>query len=213
MTDPERQQILKMVEDGKVSAEEALKLMKALDADSDAAESIDSERTDTADSQEQTVVILPPGENAPSEGEPMVAELKSRARGYWQVIIWLGVLITVLGAYNLYHVYLSNGAGAWFFLALIPVLIGAWLLALAVGSRGKRWLYVDVQQVEKSGPRRILFALPLGFVSSLIGIGANFKGSPHGAMETLRQALANDGDPVLVKVDNEDGERVTIFIS
>ncbi len=216
MTDQERQAILQMVEDGKISAAEALTLIQALELAGDEEE--------TPASPPNVVDVLPEMEaaasgNAPLPEAPMDEELRQQmkaARRWWPWAIFGGVVLVVLGAYGMVGAVASE---AWFWLAMamLPLLLGTAVLALAVANRGGRWLFVDVRQPENKSPRRILIALPLSVVNSLIGLAAGFSSGAAGSgIGAVRQALQNAPDgsnPLLVKVDGDDGERVTIFIA
>lgn len=222
MTDQERQAILQMVEDGKISAAEALTLIQALELAGDDEE--------TPASPPNVVDVLPDPEAAasgnaatplqsPLPEAPMDEELRQQmkaARRWWPWAIFAGVVLVVLGAYGMVGAVASQ---AWFWLAMamLPLLLGTAVLALAVANRGGRWLFVDVRQPENKGPRRILIALPLSVVNSLIGLVAGFSSGAAGSgIGAVRQALQNAPDgsnPLLVKVDGDDGERVTIFIA
>ncbi len=216
MTDQERQAILQMVEDGKISAAEALTLIQALELAGD---------EDEAPTNPPNVVeILPgpamPGVNsAPLPEAPMDEELRQQmkvARRWWPWAIFAGVVLVVLGAYGMVGAA-ASGAWFWFVMALLPLLLGTAVLALAVANRGGRWLFVDVHQAKGKGPRRILIALPVSVVGSLMGVAAGFtSGQAGSSLDAVRQALQNSPDgnnPLLVKVDGDDGERVTIFIA
>lgn len=222
MTDQERQAILQMVEDGKISAAEALTLIQALELAGDDEE--------TPASVPTVVDVLPEMEAAasgnaatplqsPLPEAPMDEELRQQmkaARRWWPWAIFGGVVLVVLGAYGMVGAVASQ---AWFWLAMamLPLLLGTAVMALAVANRGGRWLFVDVRQPENKSPRRILIALPLSVVNSLIGLAAGFSSGAAGSgIGAVRQALQNAPDgsnPLLVKVDGDDGERVTIFIA
>ena len=204
MTENERQHILRMVGSGKISADEALTLMNALDLDEH--EPVVAEDADTGQEHGNHIPLA----------DPELEQHMNTARGLWKWATVLGVVMTILSAYGLYKAYIENGLGFWFVVALLPLMAGVAVLALAVGSRGKRWIYVDVEQAEKSGPRRIMLAMPASVVGAMLGFGVGIAGLPAHVTETLKQATQTDAqpnNPLLVKVDGDDGERVTIFIA
>jgi hypothetical protein len=87
MTDQERNQVLKMIEDGKISPEEGLKLMQALEQNP-----ADDERTPSrqkAHTQE---------EGAGPDRDPRLSNLKSSVQRLWQIPLWIGLIITVFSA-------------------------------------------------------------------------------------------------------------------
>ena len=226
MTEAERQSILQMVEQGKISAAEALTLMKALELageDSDNPEEsmlIEDGAVDGVISfggESQGGQTAPGSTQAEDADDPEVQRLMAKARSLWPLAIGAGVLLTVAGAYGLYGAYSAHGAGFWFVLAMLPLLLGVAVLVLAAENRGKRWLYIDVQQREKQGPQRIILALPASVVAAILGIAGGYAPGKAGmAIDELRQALRSESSttkPILLKVDDGDGERVTIFLA
>src|SRR6185369_10468870 len=100
MTDSERQQVLKMVEDGKITAEEGLKLMQALDEDS-ATEEIE---------------IVEMGQAAGQvKSDPDFDHKLNRFRRLWMIPLGAGILLTVASAWWMYAALQSSGLGFWFY--------------------------------------------------------------------------------------------------
>ena len=86
MSSEERQQILKMVEDGKINSDEAIKLMKALDESS-----VEMEIIAGAPASSSGAEAGPdPARKTPA---PEFEEVARRARRLWQVPMWIGVLV------------------------------------------------------------------------------------------------------------------------
>ena len=113
MSSEEQIQILKMVEEGKISAEEALKLIQALETPA----------------VEGEVIAAPASTYASQSGaeEPDTQEFEeiaSKARGLWQIPLWVGVFAVVLSAYWLYSLVVASNYGFWFYCALLPLLLG-----------------------------------------------------------------------------------------
>ena len=213
MTDSERQQILKMIEDGKITAEEGLTLMQAL-----------------GDEPEDVVVAeLPAGDEIPSfitepggeaEGEkktdPEFDRKVNRFRSLWTIPLWVGVAITVAGAYWMYASMQASGFSFWFYCAWLPFLLGVLAVAAAFSSRTSRWIYVNVKQKPGETPQRIVIAFPLSLVSWLMMFA---KGQMHererGAMDEVMGAIfdsTKSTEPLMVDVQEEDGEHVQVYI-
>jgi len=213
MTDSELQQILKMIDDGKISAEQGLVLMQALQ----------EEPEDTSQVVEPPgVIITPPFDQNVSQevqpehrSDPEFERKLSRFRQLWVFPLWLGTGITVLGAYWMYVALSSAGMGFWFFAAWLPFLLGVLLTALAFSSRSSRWIYIDVRQKPGASPQRIVLAFPLSLVSWGLKLGLNYlPGREGGAASDVMSALqesARSGEPLLVDVE-EDGEHVQVYI-
>ncbi|MBI1794230.1 MAG: hypothetical protein HYR70_08555 [Chloroflexi bacterium] len=212
MPSEERTQILKMVENGKISAEEAMNLIRALDESSVEMEVIESAPASSS------------GFETGFESEkPNAAEFEKvarQARRLWQIPLWIGVGITILSAYWLYTLVNASNFGFWFYCAWLPLLLGVLLLALFAGSRTSRWLYVKVQQAEGSdGPRNITlgFPFPLGLAGWFLrNFGHNIEGLSRTSVDEIIQILSNGfsaKEPLIVNVDEgEHGERVQVYI-
>ncbi len=207
MTDSERQQILKMIEEGKITADEGLKLMQALAANDESA------------GEEVEVVETVAGGEAASEkrGEDPYFEKKiNHFRSLWTIPLWIGIAITVAGAYWMYSALDKAGFGFWFYCSWLPFLLGVGLAALALSSRTSRWLYVNVKQKPGEKPQRIVIAFPLSLVSwilSLVGnrIPIGKKGTADDVMQAIFDGTKSD-EPFLVEVHEEDGEDVQVYI-
>jgi hypothetical protein len=214
MTDSERQQILKMIEDGKITAEEGLKLMQAL-----------GEEPEDDDSTPE----LPAGDEIPSfiteavgeaEGEkkadPEFDRKLNRFRSLWTIPLWIGVAITVAGAYWMYASMQASGFGFWFYCAWLPFLLGVLMVALAFSSRTSRWIYVNVKQKPGETPQRIVIAFPLSLVSWLMTfVKGKIPEREHGAMDEVMGAIVNSTkstEPLMVDVHEDDGEHVQVYI-
>jgi len=208
MSSEERKKILQMVQDGKISAEQAASLMRALDADADSAE---------ADIE---VVEVGSGPSYERTDAPEFEEVKSRARRFAMIPLWIGVFIAVLSAWGIYSIQQSAGVNFWFFCLLIPLLLGVLLITLGAGGEGSKWLYVNVDRRNaQDWPRNITlgFPLPLGLTAWFL---RNFGQYIHGMEKTnvdeiiqILDATGKSGTPLIINAnDNEDGEHVQVYI-
>jgi len=208
MSVEERRKILQMVQDGKISAEQAASLMRALDAD--------------ADPPEAEVEVLEPGpgfRGDPSDA-PEFEEIQARARRFAMIPLWIGVALTVLSAWAIYSVQQSSGMNFWFFFLMIPLLIGVLFIALGASGQSSRWLYVNVDRRNAhDGPRNITlgFPLPLGLTAWFLRtFGHNMRGLQNTNVDEIIQLLdatGKSGAPLIINAnDNEDGEHVQVYI-
>ena len=208
MSSEERRKILQMVQDGKISAEQASSLMRALEAD--------------ADPDETEVEVFEPGAGFSAEATdlPEFEEVKARARRFAMIPLWIGVAITVLSAWGMYSAQQSGGINFWFFLLIIPLLIGVLLIALGASGQSSRWLYVNVDRRNAhDGPRNITlgFPLPLGLTAWVLRtFGHNIRGMGNTNVDEIIQILdatGKSGAPLIINAnDNEDGEHVQVYI-
>jgi len=210
MSSEERKKILQMVEDGKVSAGDAAKLMMALDADADPTEA-------------EMEVLQPDTSQGFEKSEPPeFEEIKSRARRFSLIPLWIGIFITVLSAWIIYGIQQNGGADFWFYCMVLPLLAGVFLITLGAGGRSARWVYLDVDRPyakRGDGPRHITFGLPLplGIIDWFLRTFGNYfqglnKRRMDGMIE-LMNATRDSNEPFILNIDDsDDGEHVRIFI-
>jgi hypothetical protein len=210
MSSEERKKILQMVEDGRVSAGDAAKLMMALDSDADPAEA-------------EMEVIQPETSQGFEKSEaPEFEEIKSRARRFSLIPLWIGIFITVFSAWIIYGIQQNGGADFWFYCMVLPLLAGVLLITLGAGGRSARWIYLDVDRPyakRGDGPRHITFGLPLplGIINWFFRTFGNYfqglsKLRVEGMIE-LMNATRNSNEPFILNIDDSaDGEHVRIFI-
>jgi hypothetical protein len=155
MSSEERKKILQMVADGKISADEAATLMRALDESA----------------EEESVFV---GEVSGMGGErsdaPEFDQVRRRASRLSSAFLWIGVIFTVLSAWAMFGIQQNAGTNFWFYCMGMPLFLGIMFTAMGAGSKTSRWVYVNVDRTRSKdvdGPRNITiaFPLPLGLVS------------------------------------------------
>jgi len=211
MSNDEREQILKMVADGKINAEEALKLMQALD-EAPVEEPLDITPLPAPEPKEEQTPPKP-------KPDPEFTNKINRFRRLWLIPLTVGLVFTVLGAYWMYSAMLSSGFGFWFLCAWIPFLLGVAVVTLGAISKTSRWLYVNVEQKPGESPRRIVFAFPIPSAMLRWGIrnfGHNIPPEHRDTADIAMKAIfEEDGafnEPLYVDVRDEDGEHVQVYI-
>jgi hypothetical protein len=204
MSSEERRKILQMVEEGKISAEQAASLMHALADDSAEVEVLE---TGTSSGDERA-------------DASHFEEVKSRARRFAMIPLWVGVFISVVSAWAIYAVQQAAGVNFWFFCLLVPLLFGVLLIALGAGGQSSKWLYVNVDRRNaEDWPRNITlgFPLPLGLTAWFLrNFGHNIRGMKNTNVDDIIQILDATGRsdaPLIINAnDNEDGEHVQVYI-
>jgi hypothetical protein len=216
MSSEERKKILQMVQDGKISAEQAATLMRALEANADTAQpEMEVLETVAAAGFESDAFSGSEG-NDPSRFE----EVKSRARHFAMIPLWIGVFIAVVSAWAIYTVQQAAGINFWFFCLLVPLLFGVLLIALGAGGPNSKWLYLNVDRRNANDwPRNITFGFPLPFGLTawfLRSFGHNIRGMKNTNVDDIIQILDATGKsdaPLIINAnDNEDGEHVQVYI-
>jgi len=210
MSSEERRKILQMVEEGKISAEDAASLMRALDADAgdaDAEAEIEVIETGPSHSYERTEA-------------PEFDQIKSRARRFALISLWVGILFTVLSAWIIYAIQQNAGANFWFYCMILPLMLGVLLIALGSGGRSARWIYINVDRRDAKpgdGPKHITlgFPLPLGLVGWFFStFGQNMSGLGGGkgrAIAEMIEATKHSSEPLMINVDDDDAH-VQVYI-
>ena len=202
--DDERMQILKRIEAGELSAEEAVRQINAL-------------------GQAPPVQAGPEPETVRSEPEPDVAKAASAPpmdipKGlvhFWLYPLWAGVATIVVGAVLLYAVY-SASASVWHSLCGWPVFaLGVLITATAWWLRTARWVHVRV-----TGKENVTISLPfpLKLTAWVVKVAWPFvpQFKDTGVDEVimgLGDTLSKDDQPIYVDVnDDETGEHVQVYI-
>jgi len=212
MSSEERKKILQMVEEGKISAQDAASLMRALDEDA----------YGETESAEAEMEIIEGGSNSSYERTeaPEFEEVKARARRFSLIPLWIGIFITVFSAWIIYSIQQNAGVNFWFYCMTLPLLLGVLLIALGAGGHSSRWIYVDVDRRDVKpgdGPKHITlgFPMPLGFVAWFFQtFGHNISGMNKGRVEGIIQmvnATKESGEPLMINVDDDDAH-VQIYI-
>jgi hypothetical protein len=216
MTDSERQQILKMIEDGRITPEQGLKLMQALEESPVEEEppALPGGEPEAAGVQVTEPIGEAEGEKA--KREAFFAKRINRFRRLWAIPLIFGILVTIGAAYWMYSSLESAGMNFWFFCAWVPFFLGILATALAFSSRESRWLYVNVKQKPGEKPERIVISFPIGLVTWLVNlfgsrIPVTDRAKANMVMGALQKGVTSN-EPILVEVDDEDGEHVQVYI-
>ena len=210
MSSEERKKILQMVEEGKLTAEQAASLMSALEANQDQPEG-------------EPEIIQPeviPGPAGSDASAPEFEEVKARARRWAMIPLWVGIIVTIFSAWGIYGILNDFGTNYWWICLLFPLFVGILLIALGAGGPHSRWLYVNVdRRYAQDWPRTITFGfpLPLGLASWFL---RNFGHTIHGLGNTsvddiiqILDATGKSDEPFIVNVnDDDEGEHVQVYI-
>jgi hypothetical protein len=211
MTSEEEKQVLQMVENGRLSAEEGIRLLKALgeSAGGQAVEIVEPEASYSSEPFDSA-------QGFAYDSESRDAEI----RRFTAIPLWIGMGFILLGALLMYWTMQSTGFGFWFYFAWLPFLLGVGLIALAAGARASRWLFVRVQGSESTESGRIVFGFPLPLRQAawlLRHFGHWFQRPEYPSVEDILSALDQVGtldSPVVINTqDDGQGERVQVFTS
>lgn len=196
----DRLQVLKMVETGQISTEEALRLLDALG------------ETDEADAADEM-------EMEEGSGEPP-ADFPNPS-GWWIYPTAAGAVVMAIGA-PLVALGLSGRAAIFWaiFCGWIPFFIGLFILTLGVWSRNARWLHLRIKN-PRSGKSSFALSLPLPLTLTAWVVRMVRPYIPQlqntavdEAILALRDGVGNAEDqPFYIDVqDDAGGEQVMIYI-
>lgn len=197
MTHAEAQRrILRLVAEGKVTPEEALRLLDALNPEA-----------------------YPDPQGAPRRisGEEPRPEMPEPPQGCARALVWTiggvgGLFLALTVLWGL------SGPALWVtLLCLTPLgLLGALLLALAWGMGRGVWLLLEVQQPPGERPSRIRLGLPLPlrWVPTVVGWlrWALPDDLPLDAEAVRALVETLDEEPVWLTVNDDDGTRVRLWL-
>jgi len=221
MTDQEREQVLKMIENGTISPEDGLKLMQTLDQ-SPAEDEVPAARIEAGTGLAPEGAAKDNGagaEKSSFENDPRIERVKSTVRRLWQIPLWIGVIITVLSAWGMYMLVAADRFNFWFYCLSTPLLLGVLVIVAAIGSRKARWIFVDVHQKPGNRPARIFlgFPLPLKLAAWFLRTFGHFipdlkKTNVDEVIQVIETGFTSE-EPLVVNVDEgDDGERVQVYI-
>ncbi len=206
----ERKQILGMIDQGIITAEQGFNLLQALDGTADETDSLGE---DTA----TEVEILPDDNSGADSMAPDVEEI-ARWKRWWLIPLYVGAGVTAFSGLLMYWAWSASGFGFWFACTWMPFLIGVLLLALSWNSQSSTWLHIRIRQKAGENPQRIhiSFPTPIRLTAWFIRtFGHLIPNMDTTGLDELILALGNnktEGTPLFVDVrDGDDGERVQVF--
>ena len=228
----ERLHVLSMIENGKITAAEGVRLLQALDAgESELASGADAPLP--AGSQADHDAPAQPADSftsqqdragdsgVPASGSeaPSIPPEMRRWRNYWMIPLWIGVGITILGGLLMNSILQASGVGFWFLCGSLPFLIGLAIIVVAWWSRTARWLHLRVDQKPGEKPQHIALSFPVPIRLASWGIktfGDRIPGLKNTSVDEILTAVettTNPDNPLFIDVnEDEDGERVRVYI-
>jgi len=223
MTDQERIQVLKMIENSQITPEEGLHLMEALDqspVENEVGADIagtDSESQNNLETNKDFCGVQ--AEKSSFETDPRITRIKSAARRLWQIPLWVGIGITILSAVGMYAIMSSPGMNFWFYSMILPLLLGVAIVAAAVGSHKARWIFVNIEQKPGEKPAHIFLGFPLPLKLAAWFLRTFGDRIPDLKKTNVAEVIAavetglTGGEPLIIHVDEGDNdERVQVYI-
>lgn len=205
--DEAEQRILRMVEEGVISAEEANNLLAVLGPD------------DSVGQVAGEAVVVPDIVAERKEDAPAIPPGLARIRRLWAIPLFIAAGSLLLSGAGLILMYQATANVAAFgFLCVWSIFIVAGLLlfALLMTRRGA-WLYVHVEQ-RHGNAINVGFPVPLRLFGWAAGVARPFVPARQSAQldtaVTFVKALQDDParQPIVVDVDDEDGDKVQVYL-
>ena len=202
--DEKKLEILRKVEDGTLSVEEA------------AARIADLEMAQAQTTKEEIAT------EASSDGSTPKQETSGCWKAAWSMILVGGAILSAFSAYWMVQGHQKHPFGWGFWLAWLPMLIGIGLMLFGWALMESPWMHVRVHGME---PHRFngiyVFSMPVPFNIArwiMRNFGEYMPDEVKAAevMNILDQAETSirNGEPFQIQVDSEkDGTKVDIFIN
>jgi len=215
MVDSAERKVMDMVEQGQISAEEGLRLIKAMNHKEKVENPQVGHEDDLSDltSFDLPNKERPDGPHIPEEEMQRLKHLKQ----WWLLPFGIGILITTLGAIWMYMGYSDHGFGFGFWLAWLPFLLGIFIVAVSFKTNQSVWIHIRVSQEPGEKPEKISISLPLPVVLTkwfLSNFGHRIPGLNDESGGDLSEVLKNISPekPFYVHVNEDNGEEVEVFI-
>jgi hypothetical protein len=197
-------EILRMIQEGVISAEEGELLLDAVDG---ATESADGEGGEERAFAQAVAPKEPP--------EERLSGMPNWARRTWVYVLAGGFVLLALAGMVTAQLVQGGERLGWLALTTPLMILGALTVALAWWSRTARWLHVRVQ--DRGTQFTISLPLPLHLVAGLVRLVRPWLPDQWGdtAMDEMILSLAktNGQDDVLaVEVTESEGEEVLVYI-
>jgi hypothetical protein len=219
-TSEERQQVLRMIADGKITPEEGARLLAALggnpsvmDLPSAAPDpAADAPRAEHTASQQQAYT---PEQEVISPPPPIDAHIPD-TRHWWQAPFWIGAALLVAGAFTLAGA-ISSGAICLVMLCGLPLLmIGILGVIIAWFARNGPWVHIRVKHKNPAN-RDINLSVPLDLGVMTVRVAEPFV--PQMKNTGVDDVIASMKDnvqrdkPLIIDVnDDDDGEHVQVSV-
>lgn len=157
------------------------------------------------------------GEGTPqAQVSPQGVETPARWRAWWVIPFSIGIGLTVFGAG-------IATLGGWWWLCAVPLLMaGVVLVTVSAATNRSPWIHVRVYNKRGGGSRKIAVSLPIPvrFTAWVVrNFGPYIKPLKKTgldelvlALDMLQEGVSKDG-PLFIEVDDdEDGERIEVYL-
>jgi len=205
-----RLQVLQMIEDGQITADEGLHMLERL---------AEQEAGTTGETASGPILGNTPADDPVPHRSPDLDPNMKYWQRWWLIPFCIGLGLTALTGLALYGLAQLWGPVWATLCAGLPLLLGLTVTALAWVSRKARWIHVRVDTGQTEWPKHISISLPvpLGLVAWAVRtFGWRIPALQRTAIDDVLVALDDTKTvdaPIFVDVNqNEKGERVQVYI-
>lgn len=213
--DPARRKILDMVQNGDITAEEGLQLIKAFTKSSRLDLLDDNDQPGVAEDVIESVYVGTSSDK-PIAGDDQELKKLKRRKLWWLLPFGVGLLLTIMGALWMYNSFESKGFSWGFWLSWVPFLFGIAVMVLASLSSKAKWLHLKIHEKDKNTHINISLPLPLGVTHWVLGNWGDkiphVRDMPVNSIIEQIQTSIDSENPLYLHVDDDDDE-VEILIS
>jgi hypothetical protein len=232
----QRLEIFRLVQDGRISLEEAAQQLAVLDKPDGGEDEVDEPvkaapafsvpqevavntsivETHRPEPEIDAQVFQPEGAPLPFAERPL-SDFQASGRNEWWLLAFLPGLVLTLAAASWLYQGAQAGLSWGFWLSFIPFLLGVALMWLGWEIRLARWLHIRIRQRQGAGPGEtyLNFPLPTGLVGWGLRHFGHFDSSVQGKdiAELLREFDQAEGaEPLRISVNDPDGDQVEIWV-
>lgn len=210
--DPARTKLLHMIENGEISPEDGLRLLKVFEAGYSGEHEVEQVPPDISEQATQTLEFNPESQSV-GLNEARIKNLKR----WWLLPFALGLILTIIGAYWMYLGYSTKGLSWGFWLSWVPFGIGVLMMVLSAISSYSKWIFIKVHEKKVNHPVNLTLAFPLPIKLAgwfLRTFAGNLKSKDKVPVETIMSMLDSDiskDSPFYVNVEDDD-DHVEVFI-
>lgn len=206
----ERDRVLSMVQAGKISAEEGMQLLDAMEG--------------KAPSGEGSPAAAPSGkmpEAQPSVESAAIPAMPRRWAYYWLYVMGIGLGISLLGASLLAWLQALLGFTFWSVCGSLPLLVGLLTMLAAIWSVRATWFHLRITDMD-DGRRSFAISLPLPLGVAVLALRVTrrvlpeLRERPELQIDELVAALREGtlkGDRLIVDVfDHDERKRIQVSV-
>ncbi len=214
-----RLHILEMIDRGEINAQEALRMLEAMnDAQNPPPSTVDELTPEKSLNQQEKGDAFAKSETGTAEAHSLPEEMQKWQR-FWQLPLWIGITLILLSGFGLYRFILEERYTFWMECTSVIFILGVLMLFLGARTRNATWLHLRIRQKEGEFPRKISLSFPIPLRPIQWFLRRFRQRLPQLENTTLDEVLlavqrnTTKDSPIYIQVDEgTHGEQVEIYI-